>query len=425
MNVVPSSLQSLTKAEPLLLPEPTPAAKATGAKKAKTAPMYKSFKEMWNVTHARLSLDQSNLYESGGSGFWLSFNPRDNLAGTDATDQQANALFPVHLGSWSQLLQAKALFVESPHYKNRIVFPVQMDCACRSVNDVCQNAYPESLKLLGNHLILAAWWACAHDALIENDDARLGKLYEAMQTITVRVTLWESNTHVMKIALESAERARGLAVVADNVVLFSDRLSVIVQDVEGGTNKQLEYVKNAKVMHQSKPISRNLLVGGLAISKNLTARSRSIVSYLESRYGRKLITESTTKLYRMMNLAKKHANGPAFAVKLDVCDAMELLLSQLAVALDSSQLQPDDCIGSFLTGEEGSGGKEDQACWARTALQAIALGQHARALVGRMERSLCPSSFCGIIETLTNPLLWRQELLKYQQACRDTLPRES
>ena len=184
-------------------------------------------------------------------------------------------------------------------------------------------------------------------------------------------------------------------------------------------------MKNAKVMHQSKPISRNLLVGGLAISKNLTARSRSIVSYLESRYGRKLITESTTKLYRMMNLAKKHANGPAFAVKLDVCDAMELLLSQLAVALDSSQLQPDDCIGSFLTGEEGSGGKEDQACWARTALQAIALGQHARALVGRMERSVCPSSFCGIIETLTNPLLWRQELLKYQQACRDTLPRES
>ena len=69
------------------------------------------------------------------------------------------------------------------------------------------------------------------------------------------------------------ERARGLACVADNVVLFSDRLAMIVQDVAGGTTKQLEYCKSAKVMYQSKPISRNLLVGALAISKNLTSRS--------------------------------------------------------------------------------------------------------------------------------------------------------
>ena len=101
--------------------------------------------------------------------------------------------------------------------------------------------------------------------------------------------------------------------MADNVVLFSDRLAMIVQDVAGGTTKQLEYCKSDKVMYQSKPISRNLLVGALAISKNLTSRSRSIVSYLESRYGRKLLTDSPTKLYRMMSLAKAEdlLNQPA------------------------------------------------------------------------------------------------------------------
>ena len=94
------------------------------------------------------------------------------------------------------------------------------------------------------------------------------------------------------------------------------------------------------------------------------------------------------------------------------------------MALDSSQLQAEECIGSFLTGEEGSG-KEDQACWTRTALQAIALGQHARMLAGRLDRSVCSTQVCSVIETLTNPLLWRQELLKHQQACRDTRQSQS
>lgn len=153
----------------------------------------------------------------------------------------------------------------------------------------------------------------------------------------------------------------------------------------------------------------------LAIVKVLTSRSRSMLSYLEARYGRSLITESTTKLYRMFCLIKKHMAGPAFGVKVDPEDGMEMLLSMLCLGLDSTQLKPQECIGSFLTGEEGSK-VTDPSCWARTAIQTLSLGQHARLLAGRMESSICSKDMCSIIETLTNPVVWRQEIMKQRQA---------
>ncbi|CAE7266626.1 unnamed protein product, partial [Symbiodinium sp. CCMP2456] len=346
---------------------------------------------------------------------------------------------PIHLGSWSQLQEAKALFKPSVHFQGRILFPVTLDTACRSTAEVTMGPFPKSLKLLSNHLVVAAWWAACYDALQAADDERVGKLYECAQTCTLRVSLWESNAQVMRIALESSEKHRAIATTCtiDNIVLFADRLSIIVQDCPGGTSKQLEYLKENGVLFRQKEIGRNTLTGALAIVKVLTSRSRSMLSYLEARYGRSLITESTTKLYRMFCLIKKHMAGPAFGVKVDPEDGMEMLLSMLCLGLDSTQLKPQECIGSFLTGEEGSK-VTDPSCWARTAIQTLSLGQHARLLAGRMESSICSKDMCSIIETLTNPVVWRQEIMKQRQvmdvdecfdnvsvACMETLKKKA
>ena len=54
-----------------------------------------SFKEMWNTAHALTSVQQSKMYEAGGSLLWCT-------AGADARQ------VPVNVYTWSQLEEAIA-----------------------------------------------------------------------------------------------------------------------------------------------------------------------------------------------------------------------------------------------------------------------------------------------------------------------------
>eukprot|EP00435_Cladocopium_sp_Y103_P049472 s129_g14.t3 len=61
-----------------------------------------------------------------------------------------------------------------------------------------------------------------------------------MLTVTIRVSLWESDAYMMKVALQASERTRTLECIVDNILVFSDRLGVIVKgmpvDVDGLTD---------------------------------------------------------------------------------------------------------------------------------------------------------------------------------------------
>lgn len=267
-KAVPNSLTDICNAAPMKLPEYVLSAADAGgsgsSKKRKiAATVHASYKEMWTRNNAEVSLERNKLYEAGGSALWCSFNPADSLADAAPDSSSTAHAMPIHLGSWSQLQEAKALFKPSVHFQGRILFPVTLDTACRSTAEVTMGAFPKSLKLLSNHLVVAAWWAACYDALQAADDERVGKLYECAQTCTLRVSLWESNAQVMRIALESSEKHRAIATTCtiDNIVLFADRLSIIVQDCPGGTSKQLEYLKENGVLFRQKEIGRNTLTG--------------------------------------------------------------------------------------------------------------------------------------------------------------------
>jgi len=55
-----------------------------------------------------------------------------------------------------------------------------------------------------------------HEAIVASDNERIGALFEAMLTVTIRVTLWLSDANVMKVAVASAKRTRALEVSCDN-----------------------------------------------------------------------------------------------------------------------------------------------------------------------------------------------------------------
>ena len=397
-------MKDVASLPPLQLPEASASSSAQGGAKARKVC---SYKEMWKKENAKASLSRSSLYEAGGSGFWLSCNPDDVL--------NDSASMPIHVGSWNQLLQAKALFNPSKQH-GRVLWPVTMECLVRSADDVSQGDqdYPRSLKLICDHLVLAAWWACMYDAMQNHEQDRVVQLFECILTVTIRVSLFESDAQVMRVAIQASERTRTLECTVDNILVFSDRLGIILKDVpeDWSQAKMVEQLKADGVMFQGKLVTRNLLVACEAMRKHLTNRSKNILNYMESKYGRSLLTDGPTKLYRVIVMCSKYVSSlQRVSPKPSSQDALEMVLALLASSLGTDSMQADSCTSDFLTGKETKTSGEQQ-CWCAVALVAVGLGQHAINLVNLLDCDQCPGELKLVMNVLLNPVLWRQELQK-------------
>ena len=427
LKLIPNELKDLDSVAPLALPEQSSATATNGNKSRKVC----SYKEMWKKDNAIQSLRTSALYEAGGSGFWMSCSPVDNLPltaeGGVPCETDASASWPIHLGSWNQLTHAKALFDPSPHHHGRILFPVTLETAVKCPTDVVSPSggeHPASLKLLCGHLILAAWWLAMHEAIVASDNDRIGALFEAMLTVTIRVTLWVSDAHVMKVAMASAERTRALEVSCDNVITFADRLRIVVNDITSCDSvsmthaKCLDKLRQDGVLWQGKPVTRNMLVSCDSMSKNLSQRCRALLSFLESKYGRCLLTDGPTRLYRLIVSVVKFIDKLRLSPKPSVTDALEMLFSSLCLSLEAEAVTSDSVTTEFLTGKEKSSAN-DKPCWAAMSLMSIAVMQQARNVLALMEEATPDLKL--VMETLLNPVLWRQEILKQSKLIQDWL----
>ncbi|CAK9018138.1 Uncharacterized protein SCF082_LOCUS13947 [Durusdinium trenchii] len=409
LKLIPNELKDLDSVAPLALPEQSSATATNGNKSRKVC----SYKEMWKKDNAIQSLRTSALYEAGGSGFWMSCSPVDNLPltaeGGVPCETDASASWPIHLGSWNQLTHAKALFDPSPHHHGRILFPVTLETAVKSPTDVVSPSggeHPASLKLLCGHLILAAWWLAMHEAIVASDNDRIGALFEAMLTVTIRVTLWVSDAHVMKVAMASAERTRALEVSCDNVITFADRLRIVVNDITSCDSvsmthaKCLDKLRQDGVLWQGKPVTRNMLVSCDSMPKNLSQRCRALLSFLESKYGRCLLTDGPTRLYRLIVSVVKFIDKLRLSPKPSVTDALEMLFSSLCLSLEAEAVTSDSVTTEFLTGKEKSSAN-DKPCWAAMSLMSIAVTQQARNVLALMEEATPDLKL--VMETLLNP----------------------
>ncbi|CAK9028116.1 Uncharacterized protein SCF082_LOCUS18214 [Durusdinium trenchii] len=388
LKLIPNELKDLDSVAPLALPEQSSATATNGNKSRKVC----SYKEMWKKDNAVQSLRTSALYEAGGSDFWMSCSPVDNLPltaeGGAPGETDASATWPIHLGSWNQLTHAKALFDPSPHHHGRILFPVTLETAVKSPTDVVSPSggeHPASLKLLCGHLILAAWWLAMREAIVASDNDRIGALFEAMLTVTIRVTLWVSDAHVMKVAMASAERTRALEVPCDNVITFADRLRIVVNDITSCDSVSMTHAKCLDKLRQD---------GVLWC----------------------LLTDGPTRLYRLIVSVVKFIDKLRLSPKPSVTDALEMLFSSLCLSLEAEAVTCDSVTTEFLTGKEKSSAN-DKPCWAAMCLMSIAVMQQARNVLALMEEATPDLKL--VMETLLNPVLWRQEILKQSKLIQD------
>ena len=118
LKLIQNEVKDLDSVPPLAMPEQSSATVTSGtATNGSKSRKVCSYKEMWKKDNAVQRLRTSALYEAGGSGFWMSCSPVDNLPLTAEGDvpreTDASATWPIHLGSWNQLTQAKAPLIQA------------------------------------------------------------------------------------------------------------------------------------------------------------------------------------------------------------------------------------------------------------------------------------------------------------------------
>ena len=226
----------------------------------------------------------------------------------------------------------------------RAEFPVTLEAVVSSAADMASGGdsgseFPRTLKLVCHHIILAAWWCCMFDAVKANDKDRITELYECILTCTIRVAVWTSDAMVVKMALAAAEHARALECTSDNVIVFAERLAIITKaSSESSQQKLVDSLKQDGILYQGKPVTRNLLAACEPMCKNLTERSKAILAYLESKYGRPLLTDGPTKLYRMIVTSGKLVSNLRLRPKPVHGHAFEMLMAWLATVWTARSL---------------------------------------------------------------------------------------
>ena len=130
------------------------------------------------------------------------------------------------------------------------------------------------------------------------------------------------------------------------------------------------------------------------------------------------MTDGPTRLYRLIVSVVKFIDKLRLSPKPSVTDALEMLFSSLCLSLEAEAVTSDSVTTEFLTGKEKSSAN-DKPCWAAMSLMSIAVMQQARNVLALMEEATPDLKL--VMETLLNPVLWRQEILKQSKLIQDWL----
>ena len=375
--------------------------KETPAKK-KQKLLITTFKEVWRPANADKSLAETSMYEAAGNATWANCLP-------DKDPMMAQT------GIFRQLKDCLCLFDPLPNV-GRVVFPFTIQTYVDSPT-AFKGKYPKSLCLMSGHLALAGWWFCAYEALEADDAERLKELWQCALTATIRVHVVRNQKELAFFCLKAAEDIRVLEKAAsDNLVGFADKVKMIQQQLNTTAAKVVETLNNEKVMYKGGRMTKNFLAACLAISSNLNDIARQTLLYIESKYGRDVLTAGYTKLYRLVTTISKAAKGPFSA---DQQSTVSDVLDLLALVLDLKLLGPLDVSEDFLTGKEVTGKKlpkdnADRAPWVSAVLHLLHLVWHAHTTVSALDKEK-PEGMDNALDFYSRPGTYRKHLQKVTQ----------
>ena len=193
-----------------------------------------SYKEIWTPANCAVAIENTGMYEAGGSLMWLD----PGFVGENVSLLHAEPAWSVVVSLHKQFFsrdacaarQEKSAKVNSDVGMStspglgRLLFPCPLEAYCDDETRDWQKM-PSSLRLLGGQPIVFAWYVAAARALIASDDALLLKLWQAALTCTVRVQVTSTVTKLALSAVEASERYVRFADMSDTFMQWAKRFN--------------------------------------------------------------------------------------------------------------------------------------------------------------------------------------------------------
>ncbi len=192
--------QRLQDLQPLLIPT------NVGEKKG-------SFREPWNTENCAVSIRNSNMYEAGGSLYWL--DAVVSMGGW--TDDSVMLEEP----SWNDICEAESVLVPEVGVNERLYFSEPFLAFSKS--SPSSVGYPSNLRIMRGITPLYAWYVAACRALQMSKSARLEALDVMARSISVRLyhcsktdSNEAKNFYIIK-SLQNSEKAKVASVGDSNL----------------------------------------------------------------------------------------------------------------------------------------------------------------------------------------------------------------
>ena len=264
-----------------------------------------SYKEVWTPANCKVAIDNTDMYEAGGSLMWLD----PGFVGEFVSLLHAEPAWSV-VGNYQKEFFSR----EACNGRGRLLFPCVLEAY--SVDEGRDwSKMPLSLCLLGGQAIVFAWYVAAARAMLASDDALLRELWQAALTCTIQLQRTTSVSKLALPALELSERYVGFADMADTFPHWGTKIQRIIDNIDGVKKLSSQVVANhlrdMGVRFRGTPVTKAMILSVGHVHELFDESSFTTLRQIEKEFGRDVLSTNYTKLSRFMAVLKNHAMSVA------------------------------------------------------------------------------------------------------------------
>ncbi|CAE7521076.1 unnamed protein product [Symbiodinium necroappetens] len=318
------------------LPESTKLKELAPLSIEKNKAVQTNFRESWNPSSCQVSMERRDMYEAGGSVFWL-----DGLL-TLAGWKDEPVL--VEQPSMWEVLEAEEILI--PEGQSQLYFGDPFLAYVQNYG--AGVSFPNGMKLMRGIIPLFAWYLAACRVILAPGSKarteRLTSLHTMALTVSIRAYHFgrDGKSSVILRSLQNSEKSK-ITAPGDSFQMFVKKLGQIMDSVpreeSDSQPKLLKFLVERNIRFNGSLVNRTLLQASVNFYKLLTPEIESVLDAIQREFGRAVWSSGYNKVMRLCQMAAKLAGD--WPKETAVSDLVHFALDSCLMQLRRKQCQPE------------------------------------------------------------------------------------
>ncbi|CAE7639042.1 unnamed protein product [Symbiodinium necroappetens] len=296
-----------------------------------------NFRESWSPTSCQVSMERRDMYEAGGSLFWL-----DGLVTLAGWKDEPVLVEPPSM--W-EVLEAEEVLV--PECQNQLYFGDPFLAFVQNYGNGV--SFPSGMRLMRGILPLFAWYVAACRVILEPlskaRTERLTALHTMALTVSIRAYYYnprEGKSNIILRSLQNSEKSK-ITAPGDSFQMFVKKLGQFMESApkeeSDSQPKLLKFLVDRNIRFNGSLVNRTLLQASVNFYKLLTPGIESTLDAIQREFGRAVWSAGYNKIMRLCQIAAKMAGD--WPTEVSVSDLVHFALDCCLMQLRRKQCGPE------------------------------------------------------------------------------------